>query len=261
MLAGGVANPGAVVRVGNTVRRPRKRQTESVHTFLQHLVANGLDGVVPTPLGFDERDREILSFLDGEIALPPSRAWIAGDELLVSVADLQRRLHDVARSYVIPPNAVWDADVTPGYLPDRAHGALVCHNDLCVENVVIRDSRAAGVIDFDYAGPVNPLFDIAVAVRHWAPARAPEDLADLVTAVDPVARFRLFLDVHELDAEQRAEVTVLLDDFLERAFLNVQRLAGQGEAGFAAMIADGYLEQNRRSLAWIRASRTRLAAA
>jgi hypothetical protein len=252
VLAGGVANPGAVVRVGDTVRRPRKPQTAAVHDYLRFLVRRGLRGVVPTPLGFDEKDREVLTFLEGEIFLPPHTAWMAGDELLVSVAALQRRLQVAARDYEPPPDAVWDDDVAPGYLPDGARGTAVCHNDLCVENIVIRGGRAAGVIDFDYAGPVDPLFDIAVAVRHWAPVRGPQDLEALGVDVDASSRFRLFLDVHQLDAAGRRRVVDLLDRFLERAFHNVQRLAREGQQGFAAMIEAGYLDQNRRSVEWLR---------
>jgi hypothetical protein len=260
ILAGGVANPGSVIRVGDTVRRPRKPQTETVHHFLRYLVEHGLEGVVPTPLGYDESGREVLSYLDGEIALPPSNAWVAGDDLLVSVAELQRRLQLVARDYVPPTDAVWDDDAASGYLPAGSEGAVVCHNDLCVENVVIDDDgHAAAVIDFDYAGPVDPLFDTAVAARHWAPVRAPEDLEALGIVVDPVARFQLFLDVSGIVGSDRARVVELLDRFLERAYANVQRLAADGHPGFAEMVAGGYAEQNRRSSAWLRAHADELA--
>jgi hypothetical protein len=259
VLAGGVANPGAVVRVGKTVRRPRKKQTDSVHRFLEHLVGNGLAEAVPTPLGFDEQGREVLSFLEGEIALPPDTAWTAGDELLISLAQLQRRLQTVARGYEPPANALWDDDVGRGYYPAGIDGQVVCHNDLCVENVVIRDGKAAAVIDFDYARPVDPLFDTAVAVRHWAPLRSPHDLAALEVDVDAVARFGLFLDAHELARAARDRVIELAEAFLERAFINVKRLAGEGHEGFAAMVGDGYLDQNRRSVEWLRANRARLA--
>lgn len=252
VLAGGVANPGAVVRVGGTVRRPRKPQTESVHHFLRFLVEQGLDGVVPTPLGFDDRGREILTFLPGLIALPPHTAWAEGERLLVSVAELQRRLHHASAAYRPPTDAVWDDDAAPGYLPDGARGPLVCHNDLCVENVVIRDGLAAAVIDFDYTAPVDPLFDIAVAVRHWAPVRAPQDLADLGVDVDVMDRFGRFLEVHELAVASRRRVVELIGRFLDRAHDNVQRLAAEGNAGFAEMIAGGYLDQNRRSVGWLR---------
>jgi hypothetical protein len=259
VLAGGVANPGAVVRVGDTVRRPRKPQTASVAAFLRHLVANGLEGAVPTPLGFDDRDREILTFLDGHIFLPPHTAWVAGDELLVSVAELQRRVHEVAAAYRPAPNAVWDDDVGDGYFPADIDGSMVCHNDLCVENVVVREGRAAAIIDFDYARPVDPLFDIAVAVRHWAPVRAPADLDELGVDVDVPTRIRTFLDVHQLERPQRQRVIEVVGGFLDRAFENVQRLARNGEEGFAAMIADGYLDQNRRSAAWLHQHRAHLA--
>jgi Ser/Thr protein kinase RdoA (MazF antagonist) len=47
--------------------------------------------------------------------------------------------------------------------PHGARGDLVCHTDLCLENVVVRDGRAATFIDFDQARPASPLFDIADA--------------------------------------------------------------------------------------------------
>jgi hypothetical protein len=259
VLAGGVANPGEVVRVGDTVRRPRKPQTAAVHAFLRHLVEKGLSGAVPTPLGFDERDREILTFLEGHIFLPPETAWTAGDELLVSVAELQHRLHAAARGYRTPDDAVWDDEIGSGYFPAGIDGAIVCHNDLCVENVVVRDGRAAAVIDFDYARPVDPLFDVAVAVRHWAPVRAPEDL-EPIGSIDTRARFRMFADAHGLDRHARARVVEMIGAFLDRAHDNVQRLAAAGQGGFAAMIDGGYLDQNRRSAAWVRRQASALSA-
>jgi hypothetical protein len=255
VLAGGVANPGAVVRVGDTVRRPRKPQTTSVHAYLQHLVVEGLAGNVPTPLGFDDADREVLTFIEGEVALPPFPTWVADDELLRSVAVLQRRLHHAAASFEPPPDAIWDDS---GYRPAGVDGSLVCHNDLCVENVVVRNGAAVGLIDFDYTAPVDPLFDITVAVRHWAPVRAPQDLEPSRANLDVVRRFGMFVDAHELARDQRATVVDMLVAFLDHAHGNVQRLAAAGGTGFAAMIADGYLDVNRRSAAWVRDNRMRL---
>jgi hypothetical protein len=259
VLAGGVANPGVVVRVGDTVRRPRKPQSTSVHAFLRHLVDDGLEGRVPTPLGFDDRDREVLSYIEGHIHLPPEAAWSAGDDLLVSVAQLQRRVLDAAFGYAAPDDAVWDDAIGKGYYPAGVEGPVVCHNDLCVENVVTRDGRAVGFIDFDYARPVDPLFDIAVAVRHWAPVRAPVDLAAVEVDVDVAARFRAFTDEHGLDRRARERVVGLIGVFLHRAHDNVQRLAAAGVGGFAEMVADGYVDQNRRSAEWLRTNAATLA--
>ncbi|HEY5876604.1 MAG TPA: hypothetical protein VIT64_14960, partial [Ilumatobacteraceae bacterium] len=49
-LAGGMGSGGQVVRVDNTVRRPYRDHTPSVHTFLDHLEQVGFDGA-PRALG------------------------------------------------------------------------------------------------------------------------------------------------------------------------------------------------------------------
>ena len=41
-LTGGTANQGLVVRVGNTVRRPRRPTTPATHALLRHLEQQGL---------------------------------------------------------------------------------------------------------------------------------------------------------------------------------------------------------------------------
>ena len=42
-LEGGVAHPGEVVRVGDTVRRPAGEHTPSVHALLSYLRSVGFD--------------------------------------------------------------------------------------------------------------------------------------------------------------------------------------------------------------------------
>ncbi|MGH3171034.1 MAG: hypothetical protein ACRDN0_34865 [Trebonia sp.] len=65
-LPGGNMN-GGVVRVGDTVRRPAGPWTPAVHALLAHLHAVGFAGA-PRPLGIDEHDREILTFVPGTVA-------------------------------------------------------------------------------------------------------------------------------------------------------------------------------------------------
>jgi hypothetical protein len=80
---------------------------------------------------------------------------------------------------------------------------LVCHADLCLENIVVRQGKAVAVIDFDLATPADPLFDIAIAARHWIPLRDPAHIADARREMDLIRRFRLFTDAHRLDATER----------------------------------------------------------
>jgi aminoglycoside phosphotransferase (APT) family kinase protein len=92
-------------------------------------------------------------------------------------------------------------------------------------NVVVRDGRAAAFIDFDLARPASPLFDIAVAARHWIPLRDPVDIADARATTDLIGRFRLFADTHHLDATQRDQVIGMLLVFLDHALHSTRRRA------------------------------------
>jgi hypothetical protein len=62
-LAGNVA--AAVVRSGDTVRKPWTAATPAVHAFLRHLRDKRVPGV-PEVLGRDERGRQVLGYVPGE---------------------------------------------------------------------------------------------------------------------------------------------------------------------------------------------------
>jgi hypothetical protein len=245
-LAGGMGSGGSVVRVGDTVRRPIRAQTPAVAAFLHHLEAVGFGGA-PRHLGFDEQGREVVSFVPGDVGVPPFPAWVGSTSLLLGVARLQRELHEAARTFVPPAGAVWDR----ANLPEPGTTALVCHNDLCVENVVVWDGRAVAFIDFDFAAPSDPLLDIAIAARHWIPIRDPADIDAALRGLKQVARFRAFCDAHALDGAARAAVVGHLGDFLDRALVSMRRRAESGLEAYVRAWSAGYADQNRRSRAWL----------
>jgi hypothetical protein len=251
-LAGGLGNEGQVVRIGNAVRRPTGPWTPAVHQLLVHLERVGFDGA-PRVLGVDG-ETERLEFLPGEVAVPPFPAWSASDDVLVSVAGLQRRYHGAAASFVAAPDAIWGH----GTAPTEFAGDLVCHNDLCLENVVFRDGRASGFIDFDFAGPVDRLWDIAIALRHWAPMWDPNDLDEQRAHLDPAARCRMFLDAHELDAGERERTIDALLSFFDHGLVFVRAQADAGHTGHIAQWNDGYEGKNRRAHRWVTEHRAAL---
>ncbi len=260
VLKGGRANTGRVVRIGDEVARPSYPQTTAVEHFLQHLVGHGLT-FVPEPLGFDAQGRHRLRFIEGVAPMPPYPAWAFDEQLLTGVALLQRRLHAASRSYEPPPDAVWAVSAGDYFPPDASNCAapIVCHNDLGMTNIIVDQSHlAVGVIDFDYCRPVDPLFDIAVAIRHWAPFG---DL-DVVhgQSIDRVRRFGLFCDVHELGSAERERVVLLAAAFLEHARHNVKALAAAGNIGFQMLLDNGYEETNLATTAWLADHRETLAA-
>ncbi len=71
-LAGGFNGP--VVRIGETVRRSAGPWTPTVQALLGHLRERGFT-LAPEPLGYDERGREVVSYLEGEVPLYPLPDW------------------------------------------------------------------------------------------------------------------------------------------------------------------------------------------
>lgn len=99
-LSGGDVTEG-VVRIGDTVRRAIGFNAGLVHGLLGHLESVGFAGA-PRFLGVDAAGREVLTFVEGEVAGRPRPAWVADERRLVSVARLVRACDDAAASCVLP---------------------------------------------------------------------------------------------------------------------------------------------------------------
>jgi len=143
LLAGGVANAGAVTRLGDHVLRPANPHSASIHRFLHALRSTGFEGA-SQPVAIDPDGRERLVFIEGAVALPPFPAWVQADEVLASAAALMRRFHD-ASGRIDATGMAWSAEMA-----DPAGGPIICHNDVCLENVVFRDGQAIGLLDWEF---------------------------------------------------------------------------------------------------------------
>ena len=95
-----------VVRVGDTVRRPARPFTATIQTYLKHLHDRGFHDA-PTPLGYDDQGREVLSFINGDVPQEPLPDYACTDDVLVPLGKLIRRLHDAAADFIPPFDAVW----------------------------------------------------------------------------------------------------------------------------------------------------------
>jgi hypothetical protein len=184
-LLGGVANRGRVVRIGDTVRRPLRDTSRAIHALFRHLEDVGFAGA-PRFLGIDAQGREVLGYIPGTTVIPPYPDWAFTDEALLSVAGLLREYHRAVAGFDPAPHA-W-----PASPPEPFADELVSHNDLNLDNVVFRDGRAVGLIDFDLASPGCRLWDVACAIRLWAPVRPDARIRDARNG-RTVDRLRLFL--------------------------------------------------------------------
>lgn len=97
MPAGDVTD--GVVRVGGTIRRPHQPQSLAVAGYLDWLEDAGFAGS-PRFLGRDTEGRDVLTFVPGQCAGAAPEPWAQSEELLVSVAQLVRRLHTASAGFV-----------------------------------------------------------------------------------------------------------------------------------------------------------------
>jgi hypothetical protein len=171
-----------VVRAGGTVRRPHQPQSTAVAGYLDHLERVGFAGS-PRYLGRDDQGRDVLTFLPGAVAGDPPEMWAADDTLLGSVATLLHQLHTASAGYAADrgfraaPGAVWRRDLVPVEIPvTDPTPELISHLDVTPQNVVVRNGCAAGLIDFDLAGPTTRLLDVYNTAMHWVPLVAPQDI-------------------------------------------------------------------------------------
>jgi len=205
-----VTNTGSVVRAGHHVLRPSGPQSSSVHAFLRAVRQAGFQGV-PMPVGIDRDGRERLGFVDGDVPAPPYPDWSQSGTALASIATLLRGLHDAARGF--DPQGLRWADV----LADPVGGTLVCHNDVELSNVVFRDGTAVALLDFEFAAPGRPVYDLAQLARLCVPIEHELDQARLGwTPADRPSRLRLAADAYGLDRDGRGELLDAMDDAIDR---------------------------------------------
>lgn len=230
VLHGGVANAGAVVRVGDHVLRPSNPHSTSIHRMLRSLAESGFTGA-SVPVGIDPDGRERLVFIAGDVAIPPYPTWVQTDDALGSIARLLRRMHDVSTTVPFGLDGTWSSEMA-----DPLGGEVFCHNDVCLENVVFRDGVAVGLLDFDFAAPGRREFDLASFARMCVPIDDDEPAARLGwTNTDRPARLRLVCDEYGLDGPGRARLLACLDESIARGGEFVRRRVEAGEAAFILM--------------------------
>ena len=183
----------------------------------------GFDGA-PSPVGIDDDGRERLVFIEGAVPVPPYPAWSQSDTALASVAKLLRGLHDAARGFD-QQGLKWDDT-----LSDPAGGTLMCHNDVCPENVVFRDGVAVALLDFEFAAPGRAVYDVAHLARLCVPIDDDFDRDRLgwLPAQGP-ARLRLVADAYGLDRDGRAELLIAMNDAIARVEAAVRRRVDAGD--------------------------------
>jgi len=229
VLVGGMDPRWAPVRVGDTVRRQAGRSASAVHELLLHLEAVGFDGA-PRYLGSDELGREVLSWIEGDVPLPPYPAWSMTDEALDDLGSLIRRFHDATASF-----RPTEAGIAPAWARDWADpggGPTICHNDLFPENVVFRGGRVVGLIDFAMAAPGRALWDLAIAAETWGPLGDPARRDRHPPELDGIARFGILARAYGLEAERAEELVDIIVEERAHSIANIRAEIAAGNASW-----------------------------
>ena len=148
-LVGGRITDG-VVRLADTVRRPAKESSRRIQSALHALRLAGFYRA-PEFLGFDEKNREILSFIEGYV---PGNLGENSVEQFYMAIDMARDLHQASRAFA-------------------PEGLVLCHDDLSPCNTVFSapcrqwDSHPVGIIDWDACAYLPAWEEISYMCWLW----------------------------------------------------------------------------------------------
>lgn len=205
-----------VVRRGGIVLRETEPWTPSVHGLLRHLEAVGFDAA-PRVVGsgFAADGRETLTYIDGEIVNPAP--WT--DAAVVAIGRMIRRLHDATATFRSPADAAW----RPWFGRDIGNGhKVIGHCDAAAWNIIARDRHPIALIDWEAAGPVDPLTEVAQVA--WNNAHLYDDdvaaMNGLPGADVRIAQVRLLADAYGLAAADRRLLASRIIDFAATSAAN-----------------------------------------
>ena len=188
--------------------------TLSVLALLRHLEREGFAAAprVVEP-GLDDLGRELLSFIEGECVHPGP--W-AHPEALFALGMMLADLHRATATFLPPPDARW----RPWFGRDLGASKKVFgHGEPAPWNIVARGGKPVALIDWETAGPMDPMVELAQAA--WLNAQCHDDdvaamngLPDLETR----ARFvRAIAEGYGLARAARLDLVTVMIDFAVHA--------------------------------------------
>ena len=222
VLTGG--GRSTVTRRGDVVLRPAAQWSASTTALLVHLRKTGFSGSPhPVGSGFSTDGREALTFIPGDVVHP--RPW--SDQAVRAVGELLRRLHQAVADFTPPPEAVWQ----PWFGRTLGQGPrIISHCDTGPWNLLARDGLPVALIDWEFAGPVDPLVELAQAA--WLNAQLTGERVAQLQGSGPVAdrarQLRLLLDGYGLPRARRGP---LLELMVEVAVTDAKTQADEAQVG------------------------------
>lgn len=246
-LAGG--REGKILKIGSLVSRPLNPWTPTIHAYLNHLHANGID-FVPKPHSINQdTGTEQVSFVKGEVCNYPLNQAFASKTALVSSAKLLRKLHDASVGFLnqLTGDEIW---MLPKYEPAE----IICYADYAPYNVVVKNAQVVGIIDFDTCHPNTRIWDIAYAIYRWAPINRPDADDIFGTPEQHITRAKLFCDAYQMDANLRNQVVPIMIERLQTMVDYITTQAANGNQDFITNMHDGHHTHYLKDIDYIKAN-------
>jgi aminoglycoside phosphotransferase (APT) family kinase protein len=220
-----MGNGGRVFRDGESVVRPAGPHDDAVTALLRALAVVGFPA--PVPVGATAGGDRVFRWIEGDVGVPPFPGWVMTDAALASAGRLLRAYHQIVTGMQLPAGLDWSDEMA-----DPEGGPIICHNDVCLENVVYRHGEAVALLDFDFAAPGRPLWDLAQMARMWSPLRPPELVVEGMQGLDPFRRLGILATAYGLDASDREEFVEMIVESRRRAAQFVRRRLAAAEPAF-----------------------------
>jgi aminoglycoside phosphotransferase len=228
-----------VFKENNMVKRPLEKWSNNIHLLLRYFYNNGLP--VPQIIKMDNQ-YEYLEYINGELIHPYK--W--NDELLYELAVLVKKLHDTAKTFEHNKNMEWKK----WCLREIGKPTVYSHGDIAPWNVITNGNKIAGLIDWEMAGPIDPMIELA-RICWLFPQLFDDDLGKLYKLPSPKKRaeqMRLIIDTYGLNKKERNN---FLKKMIETIICETAHEAIDENVTFDTMGKLWGMAWRNRSLYWI----------
>ena len=239
-------NVSNTVKIGDAVHRDTGPWTPAIHALLEYLHEHHFD-YAPRVLGIDEKDREILSFLDGEAAVRPWPSVLFSNDGICQAARLLRQYHDIVSGFRPTINAEWRIGKIK-LEPNQ----VILHGDLGPWNTIWQGEILTGLIDWDFAHPGERIEDLAQLAYYFIPLRGEDGWkkAGFKDRPDFGNRLRNLVDAYGMYSP--AEVINELFNYLENDRQRVQKMANRGIKPWTDFVERGDIEESLEDTSWLK---------
>lgn len=238
-----------------SVSRDRRAWSSTIQGFLLHLRDAAIEGL-PVPLQADSSALDVVSFVDGDSAVDR----VLNREQVESLGRLLRSIHDASGELAARSTDLWqpfefratavDEFGEPTFLADIVIG----HGDTGPWNVLTTSAGSVSLIDWEFAGPIVRLDEIAATCWLNLRFHDPEvdSVAPLTTLRDKVALMESFLSAYGLNRDLwPAVVQGMIDYAIRDTAYEATRLNVSADTAPADESTEWRLAWRSRSAAWM----------